>query len=32
MRIAPMLQVIEMSLEFLDAHPNFSFLARNNFT
>ena len=32
MHVTSMLQVIEISLEFLDAHPNFSFPTRNNFT
>ena len=27
-----MMQVIEMSLEFLESHPNFTYAQRNNFT
>ena len=32
LRVAPVLQVIEMSLDFLEKHPNFEFSRRNDFT
>jgi len=32
LRVAPIMQIIEMSLEFLEANPNFSFARRNEFT
>lgn len=32
LRVAPILQVIEMSLDFLESHPDFEFAKRNDFT